>query len=87
MPVVGFMNMIGPTELLLVLVIVLILFGAGRLPQVFEQFGKGLRAFRDAQKEEPIDVTRASDVRKELSADALSEAEEIAEKTRTGTRS
>jgi sec-independent protein translocase protein TatA len=49
---------IGPTELGLILVIVLILFGAGRLPQVFAQFGKGIKAFRDAQKDEEIDVTR-----------------------------
>jgi sec-independent protein translocase protein TatA len=58
LPVFGFISGIGPTELIIVLVLVLILFGAGRLPQVFEQFGRGIRAFRDAQKEEPIDVTR-----------------------------
>ena len=72
---------IGAPELLIVLVLVLILFGAGRLPAVFEQFGRGIRAFRDAQKEEPIDVTRADEVkRKELSDDPLSEADEIKHK-------
>lgn len=40
-------------ELLVVLVLVLILFGAGRLPQVFEAFGQGLRRFREAQAEDP----------------------------------
>jgi sec-independent protein translocase protein TatA len=47
----------GPTELALVLVIVLILFGAGKLPQVFEAFGTGIKKFRDAQREEEQDVT------------------------------
>ena len=59
MPVVAFLGgMIGPWELGIILVIVLILFGAGRLPQVFESFGKGIKAFRDAQKDEAIDVSK-----------------------------
>ncbi len=41
----------GPFELVLILVVVLILFGAGRLPQVFESFGKGIKAFRQAANE------------------------------------
>jgi sec-independent protein translocase protein TatA len=76
---------IGAPELMIILVLVLILFGAGRLPAVFEQFGKGIRAFRDAQKEEPIDVTGAESVsRKEIAEhDALSEADEIKAKATT----
>lgn len=53
MPVVGFIEMIGTTELMVILVIVLIVFGAGRLPEVFASFGKGIRAFKDAQKDAP----------------------------------
>ncbi|MEQ1568029.1 MAG: twin-arginine translocase TatA/TatE family subunit [Myxococcota bacterium] len=79
---------IGAPELALILVIVLILFGAGRLPQVFEQFGRGIRAFRDAQKEEPIDVTRAESVKKDpaqLAHDDLNEAVEVKEKAKSHT--
>ncbi len=36
-----------PEHILLVLILVLILFGAGRLPEVFSQLGKGVRTFRD----------------------------------------
>jgi sec-independent protein translocase protein TatA len=51
-------QMPGTTELILILVIVLIFFGAGRLPEVFGQFGKGIKSFKDAQKEDSsIDVT------------------------------
>ncbi len=53
----AFIGGIGPWEMAVVLVIVLILFGAGRLPQVFGSLGKGLKEFRDAQKDEPRDVT------------------------------
>lgn len=53
MPVVGFIEMIGTSELLVILVIVLIVFGAGKLPEVLASFGKGVKAFRDAQKDAP----------------------------------
>ncbi len=39
-------NLGGP-ELVFVLVIVLIVFGAGRLPDVLGQLGRGARTFRD----------------------------------------
>lgn len=39
----------GWPELFIVLLIVLVFFGAGKLPQVFEAMGDGLRRFRDAQ--------------------------------------
>jgi sec-independent protein translocase protein TatA len=65
------------TELALILVIVLILFGAGRLPQVFEQFGKGIKAFKEAQREDPVDVTPRN---RELPKNIVTEVEEIKEK-------
>ena len=40
----------GPLEIGLILVIVLIVFGAGKLPQVGEAFGKGIRAFKKGTK-------------------------------------
>jgi sec-independent protein translocase protein TatA len=41
---------LGGPELLIILVIVLIIFGAGRLPQVFGSLGKGVREFREASE-------------------------------------
>jgi sec-independent protein translocase protein TatA len=61
MVIPAFIGGIGPWELGLVLVIVLVLFGAGKLPQVFEQFGAGVKKFRDAQKDEALDVTPADE--------------------------
>lgn len=49
---------IGTTELLIVLAIVVILFGASRIPQLGEGLGKGIRNFRRAFKgEDEINVT------------------------------
>jgi sec-independent protein translocase protein TatA len=38
-------------ELIIILVIVFIIFGAGKLPQIFGDTGKAIRSFRDAQKD------------------------------------
>jgi sec-independent protein translocase protein TatA len=43
-------NLGGP-ELMIVLVIILIVFGAGRLPNVMRDLGSGVREFRKAQNE------------------------------------
>ena len=40
------MPRVGPTELIIVLVIVVIVFGIGRLPEVGGGLGKGIREFR-----------------------------------------
>ena len=39
------------SHLLIILLIVLVLFGAGKLPQVMAELGKGLKAFKDNIKD------------------------------------
>ncbi len=39
----------GPWEIALIVVIILIVFGVGKLPQVGGAIGKGMRAFRKGQ--------------------------------------
>ena len=39
----------GAPEIILILVIILIFFGVGKLPQVGSALGKGLRAFKSGQ--------------------------------------
>ncbi len=46
----------GLAEIGLVLVLVLIFFGAGKLPQVMASIGAGLKEFKDAQ-DDALDVT------------------------------
>jgi sec-independent protein translocase protein TatA len=41
----------GPMELILLLVIVLIIFGPGKLPDIGNAVGKGIREFRKASTE------------------------------------
>ena len=57
-------------ELLIILVIILIIFGAGKLPQIGEGIGKGIRNFRKATKgPDEIDVTPEKDEEKTKSSD------------------
>ena len=53
----AFLNL-GPWEILLILIVVLILFGAKRLPELARGLGLGINEFRDAvdsSKKEIID--------------------------------
>jgi sec-independent protein translocase protein TatA len=43
---------LGMGELLLILVIVFVLFGAGKLPQVMGDIGKGVKSLKKGLKEE-----------------------------------
>jgi sec-independent protein translocase protein TatA len=43
----------------IVLVIILIIFGAGKLPKVMGDFAKGIKAFKSGMKEEQDQVTDA----------------------------
>jgi sec-independent protein translocase protein TatA len=43
---------LGATELIIILVIVLVIFGAGKLPKVMKDMGKGVKSFKDAMNEE-----------------------------------
>ena len=49
---------IGMPELIVILVIILIIFGAGKLPEIGGAIGKGIKNFKKASKElDEIDVT------------------------------
>jgi len=55
---------LGPTELFLALVVILLLFGAKRIPEIAGSFGKGIREFK----------RNMSDVQKELQEPARTDA-------------
>jgi len=38
---------LGPTELIIILVIVLVLFGVGRIGKIAGELGSGIRAFKE----------------------------------------
>ena len=48
---------LGPTELILILIIVIVLFGVGRISKIAGELGSGIRAFKKGlqgdENEEP----------------------------------
>ena len=49
---------LGFGEILVILVVVLLIFGANKIPQLGDALGKGIRNFRKSQREDDsIDVT------------------------------
>lgn len=44
---------VGPTELIVVLLIVMLVFGAKRIPEIAQGLGKGISEFKKAVKDEP----------------------------------
>lgn len=42
---------LGPVELILILVVLMLLFGVGKLPQVGQAMGNAVKQFRQSQKD------------------------------------
>jgi sec-independent protein translocase protein TatA len=47
---------LGPTELIIILVIVLLLFGVGRIGKIAGELGGGIRSFREGLKGDEEDI-------------------------------
>ena len=80
---------IGPTELIIVLAIVLLIFGPKRLPGLGKQLGSGMREFRDSVTKRHGDDDDDDNMRAEANAalgrpdaePAPSEGETVSERT------
>ncbi|MBW1878235.1 MAG: twin-arginine translocase TatA/TatE family subunit [Deltaproteobacteria bacterium] len=70
-------------ELGIVLMLVLVLFGAGKLPTAFSALGKALKNFRDAQKDDSdlVDVTPPQKIAEDPT-EKVAEAEEVTDKAK-----
>jgi sec-independent protein translocase protein TatA len=52
---------LGFTEILLILVIILVLFGGSKIPELMKGLGKGIKEFKSATKEDGNETTKKSD--------------------------
>jgi sec-independent protein translocase protein TatA len=43
-------------ELIIILIIILIIFGAGKLPEIGSGIGKGIKNFKKATREQPDEI-------------------------------
>ncbi|HML39115.1 MAG TPA: twin-arginine translocase TatA/TatE family subunit [Bellilinea sp.] len=61
---------LGGWEWIIVLVIVLLLFGVGRINKIFGELGSGIRSFRDGLSGQKDDEDEKSDVKEEKKDDS-----------------
>jgi sec-independent protein translocase protein TatA len=52
----------GTQELILILILVLVLFGAKRIPEIMRGFGQGLKEFKDASQRAMDEIDEATSV-------------------------
>ncbi len=71
---------LGPMELIIILAIVLIVFGVGRLPEMGKALGKGMREFNKAQASLE-DITKLPELEAEAPPQAKAEEQEKGEET------
>jgi TatA/E family protein of Tat protein translocase len=77
---------VGSSEILLILVVVLLLFGSKELPQAAKTIGKGLRDFQRATQSARNEITRLidEDDRKEIGKTETTEEKKEAESVPKG---
>ena len=47
------MGRLGPTEIILIVAVLLLMFGGKKIPELMRGLGKGMKEFKDAQKDDP----------------------------------
>jgi sec-independent protein translocase protein TatA len=55
---------IGAQELILIFLVILLLFGARRIPEIASGLGKGLKEFKKAMKETQDEIEKAGEEKK-----------------------
>lgn len=66
---------IGMPELIIILVIILIIFGAGKLPEIGSGIGKGIKNFKKATSGELDEESAPRELEKPAAGEKIEEAE------------
>ena len=61
----AFIQNFGTQELILIFLIILLLFGAKRMPELFRSFGKSIKEFKKATSDVQDDIRTAMDTENE----------------------
>ncbi len=51
-PQTFFLGMLGPWQIVLIVLVVLLLFGGKKIPELMRGLGSGIKEFKDASKED-----------------------------------
>lgn len=71
-----FLGSVGLTEILVLLLFVLLLFGAKKIPELMKSFGKGVKSFKEGVNgiEEDLNVDSSSAKKEQASADSAKDS-------------
>lgn len=53
-----FLGSLGTTEMLMIALVILLFFGAKRIPELARGLGRGIREFKDASKEIKSEISK-----------------------------
>lgn len=76
-PLIAFIQNLRAPELILIFLVVLLLFGAKRLPELFKSFGKSIKEFKKATSDIENDVRNAMDAEDEPTHSPLAESKQV----------
>lgn len=51
---------VGTQEIIVIVIIVLLLFGGKKIPELMRGLGRGVKEFKEGQKEDPVDHSSSS---------------------------
>ncbi len=68
---------LGPTELIIIAVIILLLFGAKRIPEIGKGLGGAIREFRNIKKEVGSDKAEKGDSGRDAAAEEKEEPKSV----------
>ncbi len=54
-------GMFGPTEIILVVLVIVILFGGRKIPELMKGVGQGMKEFKKATKDEAVDKDKVDE--------------------------
>ena len=52
---------IGPMQIVLIILVILLLFGGAKIPQLMRNLGGGIKEFKKAVKDDSADTTQVDD--------------------------